>query len=64
MTGPKPLPEGCTGGIFCPVAGHVKTRANGSTRRTVFSHIHLTVGQRKQLHERRVAATTTPRETP
>jgi len=51
MTARKPLEEGCTGGIFCPVPGHLKK--NLSRARTRISHIPLTHGQHKTLMERR-----------
>lgn len=46
----KPLEEGCEGGIWCPVEGHVeKVPHKGGWR---IQHIHLTTGQRRTLFER------------
>ncbi len=57
MSARKPLDEACTGGIFCPVQGHVKVRVfvpRGKVlARSRTSHIPLTDGQRKTLRERR-----------
>jgi hypothetical protein len=60
MSARKPLEEGCTGGIFCPMPGHVRTRSNGLGRATT-SHIMLTRGQSKTLRERRQAERESPR---
>lgn len=54
MSARKPLEEGCTGGIFCPVERHVGVRILGGNRRRI-SHIPLTSGQNKTLRERRAA---------
>ena len=50
----KPLPEGCTGDFRCEVEGHVIKRHYATGYRV--SHIKLTRGQTRTLHERRAAA--------
>ncbi len=54
MTARKPLPEGCDGGVNCPISGHVVMRGGGHWRRT-WGHVDLTSGQRKTLRERQRA---------
>ena len=53
MSARKPLEEGCTGGIFCEVPGHLKKYVWRAQTR--ISHIPLTQGQHKTLCERRAA---------
>jgi len=48
----KPLDEGCIGGIWCPVEGHV-VRTNYLNGKWTIHHIPLTRGQIRTLHERR-----------
>lgn len=52
MSARKPLAEGCTGNVNCPVAGHVEWRGGGHWP-VQRGHIDLTPGQRKTLVERR-----------
>lgn len=54
MSARKPLEDACTGGLFCPVRGHVSVGLGA--RPNVISHIPLTLGQTKALRERRYAA--------
>lgn len=55
MSARKPLHPDCTGGVFCPVGGHV-TVVRRSTGNTEIKHIRLTRGQEQTLRERRAAA--------
>lgn len=49
----KPLDEGCVGGIFCPVEGHVISVRNGS--KWSIKHVPLSKGQERTLFERAMA---------
>lgn len=57
MSARKPLDEGCIGGIWCEVPGHV-SRIHKGGGQWVVKHIPLTRGQQKTLWERRKGART------
>jgi hypothetical protein len=48
----KPLEVGCDGSVTCEVPGHVSVVRHGARCR--MSHVRLTVGQRRTLHERQL----------
>ena len=48
----KPLHPDCTGGIFCAVEGHVRTRSIGPGRYAT-THIPLTKAQNRALRDKR-----------
>jgi len=53
MSARKPLEEGCDGGVFCPVEGHVRSIEIGGMMGII--HTQLTLGQQRTLIERRRA---------
>jgi len=53
MSARKPLEEGCDGGVFCPVEGHVRPIEVAGGRGII--HAPLTLGQQRTLSERRRA---------
>lgn len=55
MSQRKEVEKGCDGSVFCGVPGHVTKRTSGRDG-FLFSHIPLTVGQRKTIRERKAAA--------
>jgi hypothetical protein len=54
MSARKPLEEGCIGGVWCEVPGHV-IRVNHGKGRFTIKHTPLTRGQEKALWERKKA---------
>lgn len=55
MSARKPVEPGCDGSVLCQVRGHVTSRLTVHGH-IAFSHVPLTVGQRKTIREQARAA--------